>query len=566
MKSAIVLSAAFAAAVPQDAYQSWANVVESLHTEDECSSHDSSCSVTLLQMRSNVIKKEVPGELAPEFWADFHPACGGTSQSPIDLPPAGDTTNSGEPLEVSYTPVDGSQLEIKNSGHALRVDAAFGELTLPDGVYEAKQFHIRCPSQHTVNGKSLPCEMNIVHQKRGSTGDDDVAIIGIFLQQAKTLGLNADTGRELAFLRRLGLGNRLGLPNPGEAKKIANIPLDLNNAFRRQLQGGYYHYQGSSTVPPCSETVHWYMMKQPAAIAEEMFENFKILFPSPANNRPVQALNGRPVVTDEESVEGEFPPAATFHWTYGEQEKWSTGYPDCAGTAQSPIDLNGVPSSSTGAHFNQHVYYHESKGAGLMLTNNGHSLQVDSNNDIGHVNLKDGKYYAKQFHFHFPSEHSVDGTLAAGEMHIVHQKEGSEGTADLAVVSILIDDLAVVGAAGAEAGFDAGLDNAFFRDLGFGGKLPRVGNSIPLAVDDIDLQRTFATQLGGPFWHYRGSLTTPPCSQTVHWYVMQKHATMSHKMITDFKELYPDPANNREVQPLGSRLVRMVMDLPDEFE
>jgi len=559
MKSAIVFSAAFAAA--QDAHQSWANVVESLHTEDECNSHDSSCSVTLLQMRSNVIKKEVAEDVS--HWSYDGPQCTGMSQSPIDLPAAGDVTNSGETLEVSYSPVDASNLKIRNTGHGLKVRAAFGELILPDGVYEAKQLHIRCPSEHTIDGSPKPCEMQIVHQKRGSSGTDDLAVIAIMLQQAKTLGLNADTGRELAFLRRLGLGNRLGLPEAGQEKPIANIPLDLTNAFRRQLQGGYFHYQGSLTTPPCSENVHWYVMKQSAAIAEEMYENFKILFPAPDNSRAVQPLNGRDIVVDTESVADEFA-EAKFHWNYAEQDLWSTGHPACSGTSQSPINLEGVPSSHFGAHLNKHVKYHESRGAALTLKNNGHSLQVDSNNDIGYLSLQDGKYYAKQFHFHFPSEHSVNGQLAAGEMHIVHQKKGSTGTNDLAVISILIDDFANVDAS-PDKGFDEGLDIAFFRDLGFGAKLPRVDTSIPLNVDDIDLSTSFATQLAGPFWHYRGSLTTPPCSETVHWYVVENRATMSHKMITDFKELYPDPANNRNIQDQGFRQVVMEMALPDEF-
>ena len=43
-----------------------------------------------------------------------------------------------------------------------------------------------------------------------------------------------------------------------------------------------------------------------------------------------------------------------------------------------------------------------------------------------------------QFHFHFPSEHAIDGSLYAGELHIVHQKVGSKGTDDLLVVGVML--------------------------------------------------------------------------------------------------------------------------------
>ena len=48
-------------------------------------------------------------------------------------------------------------------------------------------------------------------------------------------------------------------------------------------------------------------------------------------------------------------------------------------------------------------------------------------------------YNTLGFHFHFPSEHTINGTHAAGEMHIVHQREGASGLEDLLVVGVLLD-------------------------------------------------------------------------------------------------------------------------------
>eukprot|EP00666_Eupelagonemidae_sp_cell4sb_P002317 gene2317-9657_t len=52
----------------------------------------------------------------------------------------------------------------------------------------------------------------------------------------------------------------------------------------------------------------------------------------------------------------------------------------------------------------------------------------------GHV------YDALQFHFHFPSEHTIDGEHFAGELHIVHRRQGTSGLDDLLVVGVMLDD------------------------------------------------------------------------------------------------------------------------------
>merc|ERR1719329_1391274 len=57
---------------------------------------------------------------------------------------------------------------------------------------------------------------------------------------------------------------------------------------------------------------------------------------------------------------------------------------------------------------------------------------------FGRFSLPDGVYEAMQFHFHFPAEHAIDGHIADGELHIVHQKIGAEDNDDLAVIGVLL--------------------------------------------------------------------------------------------------------------------------------
>merc|ERR1719161_580539 len=222
-------------------------------------------------------------------------------------------------------------------------------------------------------------------------------------------------------------------------------------------------------------------------------------------------------------------------WSYESPAKWSEKYKDCAGPAQSPINLVKPPHShdtSEKLNYNYHPL------AGLHLDNNGHNLQV--NGKFGTLRLPDGNYDVAQFNFHCPSEHEVEGKRMACEMHIVHQKQGKTGTDDLAVVGILFEE-------GAE-----GDGVEFLQNLGFGGELPKHGEQKPIPAA-VDLGMAFTAELVGDFYHYAGSLTTPPCSETVHWFVQGKTATITADMVANFKKLFPDPANSRPVQPLNGR-------------
>mmetsp|Transcript_2880 Transcript_2880/g.8579 ORF Transcript_2880/g.8579 Transcript_2880/m.8579 type:complete len:149 (+) Transcript_2880:1-447(+) len=67
--------------------------------------------------------------------------------------------------------------------------------------------------------------------------------------------------------------------------------------------------------------------------------------------------------------------------------------------------------------------------------------------------------------------------------------------------------------------------------------------------------RAFGPVIDGPFYRYDGGLTTPPCSEVVKWFVFETPLTMSSQQWLAFKELYPNPQNNRPVQPLNGRKV-----------
>jgi carbonic anhydrase len=55
------------------------------------------------------------------------------------------------------------------------------------------------------------------------------------------------------------------------------------------------------------------------------------------------------------------------------------------------------------------------------------------------------------------------------------------------------------------------------------------------------------------YYHYVGSLTTPPCSENVQWYLLKTPSTASKDQIEAFRKYYVD--NERPVQELHDRHV-----------
>jgi len=252
---------------------------------------------------------------ATDAWASVSVDCVGSEQSPVDIDTARVALRDG--LQSSLAPllryVDVlAGLQLENNGHALQVNGDFGVLNLPDGPYEVKQFHFHCPSEHALDGVLYPCEVHIVHQHTNATGTDRLAVIGVLLQDSDLISTElreafaTSVERQLNFLESLGFTN--DLPPSGQALALPDdFRLNLAQVFAMQLAGPFFHYQGSLTTPPCSESVHWYVLQRPAAITREMVARFKALFPAPANNRPVQMLNGRVVVQGSlETTSAEF--------------------------------------------------------------------------------------------------------------------------------------------------------------------------------------------------------------------------------------------------------------------
>ncbi|MCY3746345.1 MAG: carbonic anhydrase family protein [Acidobacteria bacterium] len=216
------------------------------------------------------------GPQAPEHWSSLDPGfavCGyGREQSPIDL--TGAEREALSEIRFEYAP---SPISMQNNGHSIQVDYQAGSGIVLDGTrYELAQFHFHHRSEHTVDGADFPLELHLVH----ADADGALAVVGVFLEEGGANEALAPVWRHV----------------PAEAGPAALVAGTVDAAALLPERRTTWRYRGSLTTPPCSEGVSWLMMTEPVTASREQIEAFRALFP--VNNRPVQPLNGRRLVTD----------------------------------------------------------------------------------------------------------------------------------------------------------------------------------------------------------------------------------------------------------------------------
>jgi carbonic anhydrase len=212
----------------------------------------------------------------PEHWGSLDPGfsvcSSGSEQSPIDL--TGAETEALSEIGFDYAP---SPISILNDGHTIQVDYQAGSGIALDGMrYELVRFHFHHRSEHTVDGADFPLEMHLVH----ASADGALAVVGVFL---------AEGGANEALAPVFG-------QMPEESGPAAMVEGTVDAAALLPERRTTWRYRGSLTTPPCSEGVSWLVMTEPLTASREQIEAFRTLFP--VNNRPVQPLNARRLVTD----------------------------------------------------------------------------------------------------------------------------------------------------------------------------------------------------------------------------------------------------------------------------
>jgi carbonic anhydrase len=83
--------------------------------------------------------------------------------------------------------------------------------------------------------------------------------------------------------------------------------------------------------------------------------------------------------------------------------------------------------------------------------------------------------------------------------------------------------------------------------------LPKGKNSVQV-VDNVSVDASDLLPANHGYYTFTGSLTTPPCSEGVTWFVLKTPTTISTSELEVFSKRYP--LNARPVQPLHGRVVK----------
>lgn len=192
------------------------------------------------------------------------------------------------------------------------------------------------------------------------------------------------------------------------------------------------------------------------------------------------------------------------------------------GNRQSPINIS---QTHHGDHHQKLVFHYQASQ--LHEMNNGHTIQVSHESGC-RVDLNDRKYQLRQFHFHAPSEHHVEGKAFPMEMHLVHQ----DNSGHLLVIAVMM-----------EADATHPVLSKLWKWLP-----NQIGQEVSIP---LELRLTDILPNNTHHYSYSGSLTTPPCTEGVQWIVLKEPMHVTQQDVDQFVKIIGH--NARQVQPIHER-------------
>jgi carbonic anhydrase len=208
--------------------------------------------------------------------------------------------------------------------------------------------------------------------------------------------------------------------------------------------------------------------------------------------------------------------------------KLDPAYRACSqGHEQSPIDIRGARLNPA----LKPIEFHYISGP-VTLENTGHTIVVHV--DPGSYIVANGvRYDLIQFHFHHPAEEAIKGKISDMDIHLVHRSADGKQ----AVIALrLAEDLTTP-------------PNAVLSTLW--PHLPAKPGTTAKVTDFINPGGLLPADRG--YWTYAGSLTEPPCTEGVQWFVYEQDMTLSREQLRAFAALFK--MNSRPIQDAHGRRI-----------
>ncbi|CAH1780553.1 unnamed protein product [Owenia fusiformis] len=249
-------------------------------------------------------------------------------------------------------------------------------------------------------------------------------------------------------------------------------------------------------------------------------------------------------------------PVAVLAWNYQDDEGpnvWKNSYPICGRSQQSPVDIDPTKSIFEAKLSSPFVFGNYDKpysSKPVKIKNNGHSIEVDilQSADVPVIvrgGGLPGTYRGVQLHFHWGStnnqgsEHTVNGRKYPIELHIVHYntdrfREFGDAVAQsegLAVLGVFLEITKE--------------DNPALSPITDAIKTLAVPGSSTWSTTALELDELLPKSTH-KFYRYSGSLTTPPCFESVVWTVFQDPVGISENQLMEFRRMFDSDKNHME--------------------
>ena len=209
-------------------------------------------------------------------------------QSPIDIITADVVRDPAfKPITFNYS--SNTNLVVRNidspdvEGTIRGIPDVGSTLNYDGNSYDLLQFHFHIDAEHEIDGYRAPMEVHFVNRKNGSSGTNDLLVIGRFIETSLQ-----DNPLLAPFFSGIS-----SIPNPEDEFTLTNFDV----AALAPAGQPEYRYAGSLTTAPYTEGVNWNVFYgTPLYLSQAQINMFAAAFPND-NTREIQELNGRIVTT-----------------------------------------------------------------------------------------------------------------------------------------------------------------------------------------------------------------------------------------------------------------------------